>query len=189
MGNNKHKLTHSEVLRNNFGYQEAEMENKTNKKKKNKLVGEKERTPHGGEIRRRSDITTLSANGNKRKRSLPRPLPPFLPLLPSPLSCGYFRDLPIQFWCFGMSEVPAGSEHQHLSARTGTTTTTIHPRHVSSATLPPKPHELPLFCFFCFLIIPLWFCVVVFVLKEAGCIVVGRSARIQRDTWKNVTIT
>lgn len=76
-----------------------------------------EKGANAGEIWRRSDTTTLSANGNKQKCSLPRPL-----------SCGYFRDLPIQFWCFGMSEVPAGSEHQHLSTAVRMeTTTTIHP--------------------------------------------------------------
>lgn len=73
MGNNKQKLTHSKVLRLNFGYKEAEVENGW------------EKGANAGEIWRRSDVTTLPANGNKRKCSL------------SP--CGYFRDLPIQFWC------------------------------------------------------------------------------------------
>lgn len=78
MGNNKQKLTHSEVLRIKFGYKEAEME---------EIWRENGANARGG-IRRRSDITTLSANRNKRKCSLTRPL-----------SCGYFRDPPVQFWC------------------------------------------------------------------------------------------
>lgn len=96
--------------------------------------------------------------------------------LTRPLSCGYFMDLPIHFWCFGMSEVPAGSEHQHLStAARMETTTTIHPPCTKKILLkgkyiflrrpapsPPNPPP-PTTCFiiipFCFVLLclHLWF--------------------------------
>lgn len=82
------------MLRLNFGYKEAE---------KKKIGGRTERTQ--GESEGGVTSSRCRPTGIKRK-SAP---------CHAPLSCGYFRDLPIQLLVFGMSEVPAGSEHQHLS--------------------------------------------------------------------------
>lgn len=169
-----------------FGYKEAEME---------KSVGQKEL--NAGEILKEwRHSQRCPPTGISEKVLLDTPPPsPVVTLGTRLSSSGVWK----------MSEVPAGSEHQHLStAARMETTTTIHPPCMktkkqkkirlerkayffappcSSLPLPP-PQFLPLVLWL-FLFFPVLSCINLwFPIEGAGCIVVGGSARMQRDTHK-----
>lgn len=90
-----------------------------------------------------------------------------------------------------MSEVPAGSEHQHLSTGKSQQQYIHHvqknslERKVFFVAPPPRPAHPNPPPITCFRIIPLVLLCLHFPdWGGAGCIVVGGSARMQRDTHK-----
>lgn len=126
------------MLRLNFGYKEAE---KRKKKSGERTQGESE----GG-------VTSLRCRptGIKRK-SAP---------CHAPLSCGYFRDLPIQFWCSEWVKfLQAQSTSTFLRENRNNNTSAMYKKIVLKgeyflwAPLQTRPPNLPPIT--CFIIIPL----------------------------------